>query len=55
MMVCDKLIDNLAACAQGMDRCFLVGLHEPAILDHVGAQDSGKPAFHTVPGHGSTP
>jgi hypothetical protein len=31
-----------------MDRRFFVSLHEPAIPDHVGTQDGGKPAFHIL-------
>ena len=55
MVAFNKLVDNLAACSQGVDRCFLVGLHEPAIADHIGRQNRREPAFDTVPCHGSAP
>ncbi len=40
---------------QGIERTDLVLAHQAAVADHVGTQDSGKPAFHTVPCHESAP
>ena len=31
---------------------FLIGLHETAVADHIGSQDSGKPALKAFLGHG---
>ena len=55
MMVHNQLVDDLTADAQGTDRFFLVGLHEPAITDHIGRQDGRKSTLDVLPCHGSAP
>ena len=53
MMVRDQPLDDLSVRVQRADSRFLVGLHEPAVADHVRAEDRGKSPFNFLPFHGS--
>ena len=61
-----KLLGNDSPDVPKFDEFFMTGIclhkrsafadsHEPTVADHIGTQNSGKPAFHTVPFHGSVP
>jgi hypothetical protein len=49
VVLADSRIDQFHPVrAQPGKRALLIGLHEPAIADHVGSKHCGEPMFHTM-------